>query len=64
MGLKTLRQIKKAVSVPVVAIGGINIDNVAVVKKAGADSIAVISAILGAVSPEKAAHALIKKFEE
>ena len=64
MGLKTLRQIKKAVSVPVVAIGGINIDNVAVVKKAGADSIAVISAILGAASPEKAAHALIKKFEE
>jgi thiamine monophosphate synthase len=33
------------------------------VKKAGADSIAVIGAILGADSPEKAARTLIKNFE-
>ena len=63
VGLEPLRQIKKAVSVPVVAIGGINIDNVVAVKKAGADSIAVISAILGTDSPEKAARELINKFE-
>ena len=63
VGLETLRQIKKAVSVPLVAIGGININNAAKVKKAGADSIAVIGAILGADSPEKAARELIKNFE-
>jgi thiamine-phosphate pyrophosphorylase len=63
LGLEPLRQVKEAVSVPVVAIGGINISNAAEVKKAGADSIAVIGAILGADSPEKAARELIKIFE-
>ena len=63
VGLEPLRQIKKAVSVPVVAIGGITINNMAKVKKAGADSIAVIGAILGADSPEKATRELIKNFE-
>lgn len=48
IGLEGLRQIKQAVSLPVVAIGGINKDNVAEVLEAGADSVAVISAILGA----------------
>jgi thiamine-phosphate pyrophosphorylase len=49
--------------VPVVAIGGINISNAVEVKKAGADSIAVIGAVLGADSPETAARELIKIFE-
>jgi len=47
-GLKTLRQVKNKVSVPVVAIGGINEDNIARVIDAGADAVAVISAVLGA----------------
>jgi len=64
LGLEPLRQVKQAVSVPVVAIGGINTNNLTEVKKAGADSIAVIGAVLGAVSPEKAARELINKFEE
>jgi len=63
LGLETLRQVKQAVSVPVVAIGGINISNAVEVKKAGADSIAVIGAVLGADSPETAARELIKIFE-
>jgi thiamine-phosphate pyrophosphorylase len=64
LGLEPLRQVKQAVSVPVVAIGGINLNNLPGVKKAGADSIAVIGAVLGADSPEKAARELINKFEE
>jgi thiamine-phosphate pyrophosphorylase len=48
IGLKGLRQIKQAVSLPVVAIGGINKGNVAEVLTAGADAVAVISAILKA----------------
>jgi thiamine-phosphate diphosphorylase len=63
LGLEPLRQVKQAVSVPVVAIGGINISNAVEVKKAGADSIAVIGAVLGADSPETAARELIKIFE-
>jgi thiamine-phosphate pyrophosphorylase len=63
LGLEPLRHVKQAVSVPVVAIGGINISNAAEVKKAGADSIAVIGAVLGANSPETAARELIKIFE-
>jgi thiamine-phosphate pyrophosphorylase len=63
VGLEPLRKIKKAVAVPVVAIGGINISNAVEVKKAGADSIAVIRALLGADSPETTAREIIKKFE-
>jgi thiamine-phosphate pyrophosphorylase len=63
LGLEPLRQIKRAVTVPVVAIGGININNAVAVKKAGADAIAVIGALLGTGSPEQAARELIKIFE-
>ena len=59
-GLKTLRQVRKKVSVLLVAIGGINEDNVADIIKAGADSVAVISAVLGADDVKKASQKLIK----
>jgi thiamine-phosphate pyrophosphorylase len=58
--LKTLRQVKKKVSVPVVAIGGINEDNIADVMKAGADAIAVISAVLGTDKVKEASQRLTK----
>lgn len=45
-GTGTLREIKKTVSIPVVAIGGINMDNLKSVLDAGADAVAVISEIL------------------
>jgi thiamine-phosphate pyrophosphorylase len=63
VGLNVLRKVKKAVSVPVVAIGGITRINIAKVKAAGADAASVISAALGASSPEKAVKQLVKKFE-
>ena len=63
VGLERLRLVREAVSVPVIAIGGINAENAARVKRAGANSIAVISAILGAESPETAAGEIIKNFE-
>ncbi|GAI34067.1 unnamed protein product, partial [marine sediment metagenome] len=49
VGLERLRQIRQAVTLPLVAIGGINKDNAGEVMAAGADSVAVISAILQAV---------------
>lgn len=46
VGLETLKLIKKFVKIPVVAIGGINLENLEDVLKAGADGVAVVSAIL------------------
>jgi thiamine-phosphate pyrophosphorylase len=63
VGLKTLQQVRQSVSLPIVAIGGINRDNAAQVMAAGADSVAVISAILGAESPEKAARQIVSGIE-
>ena len=63
IGLEGLHQIREAVALPLVAIGGITKDNAAEVIAAGADSVAVISAILQAKSPREAAQQLIAKLE-
>jgi thiamine-phosphate pyrophosphorylase len=47
-GVEMLRQIRAAVKLPIVAIGGINEQNVQQVWQVGADSAAIISDILGA----------------
>jgi thiamine-phosphate pyrophosphorylase len=62
VGLEGLRQIKQAVSLPVLAIGGINKDNAAEVLAAGADAVAVISAILKAEDLEEATRQVIAAF--
>jgi thiamine-phosphate pyrophosphorylase len=46
-GLAALREIRAEVSIPVIAIGGISRDNVGAVIGAGADGVAVISAVVG-----------------
>jgi thiamine-phosphate pyrophosphorylase len=63
-GLKTLRQVKKKVSLPVVAIGGINEDNIAEVMRAGANAFAVISAVLSRDDVRKASQRLTKIIEK
>jgi len=63
VGLERLRQIRQAVSLPLVAIGGVTKDNAAEILAAGADSVAVISAILGAESPEEAARQIVARLE-
>ncbi len=60
--LDRLREVKAAVGVPVVAIGGINASNIASVVAAGADSAAVISAVCGADDPREAAAELAAAF--
>ncbi|HXV50145.1 MAG TPA: thiamine phosphate synthase [Candidatus Binatia bacterium] len=47
-GVEMLKQVRAAVKIPIVAIGGINEQNVDQVWRAGADSAALISDILGA----------------
>jgi thiamine-phosphate pyrophosphorylase len=63
VGLETLRRIRPKVSVPLIAIGGINHANVQEVVKAGADGVAVISAVLGVDDVEKAARRLAAKMK-
>lgn len=58
LGLETLRDIRSAVTVPVVAIGGICRNNVSAVIEAGADGVAVISAVIGQADVEAAARDL------
>jgi thiamine-phosphate pyrophosphorylase len=57
-GLEGLRRIKTATRLPLVAIGGLNTANAADVIRAGADSIAVVSAICAADDPYQAARKL------
>ncbi len=56
LGIEGIRQIKRKVNIPLVGIGGINLENVHEVLSAGADGIAVVSAIVSADNPEKAAR--------
>jgi len=63
VGPERLRQVRRAVSLPLVAIGGINKDNAAEVSAAGADAVAVISALLGAKDVAEAARKIIAGFE-
>ncbi|TRZ48883.1 MAG: thiamine phosphate synthase [Dehalococcoidia bacterium] len=63
IGLDGLCQIRQAVTLPLVAIGGITQDNAAEVMSAGADAVAVISAILQAESPEEAARQIVARLE-
>jgi thiamine-phosphate pyrophosphorylase len=46
---------------PLVAIGGITVDNVAEVIRAGADAVAVISAVCGAPDPAAAARSFLER---
>lgn len=62
-GLEMLRRVKEAVSIPVIAIGGINEDNVAQVITAGADAVAVINAVLATEDVEAAARRLASRIE-
>jgi thiamine-phosphate pyrophosphorylase len=60
LGLRRLREIRQAVSIPVVAIGGISRQNVRDVIAAGADGIAVISAVVAGPDITAAARGLKK----
>ena len=57
-GPERLRQARELVTAPLVAIGGINLDNVAPVVAAGADAVCVTAAVGLADAPEAAAAAL------
>jgi len=64
-GVERLAEVVRAVQpLPVIAIGGIDLDNVAQVTGAGVAGIAVISAIAVAADPRRAARALAEALRE
>jgi thiamine-phosphate pyrophosphorylase len=58
LGLEGLRVLARRSRLPTVAIGGINRTNVADVMRAGVQGVCVISAVIGAPDPERAAREL------
>ena len=58
IGVETVREVVNAVSIPIVAIGGVSTANAADIVAAGADGVAVISAITAAENPEAATREL------
>ena len=54
-----LKEICESVSIPVVAIGGISVDNALELKGTGIDGICVISAIFGSENPSEATKKLL-----
>ncbi len=64
LGLEGLREMRKSVKIPLVGIGGLNRENAGEVIKNGADGVAVVSAIVAANDPEKAARELSKIVEQ
>ncbi len=60
----TLKDIVKAVPIKVNAIGGLNKDNIHVLKDSGIDGICAVSAIMKADDPKTAAEELREAFDE
>ncbi len=59
LGIEAIAELKEATSLPLIAIGGIDPSNAGIVRKAGADGIAVVSAIMAADNVAQAVKALL-----
>jgi thiamine-phosphate pyrophosphorylase len=62
VGLDALAEVCRAVTVPVVAIGGITLEAVPAVARAGASAAALIAAIAAAADPQAAGRAVAAAF--
>ncbi len=62
LGVRKIEEVKKAIRIPLVAIGGINETNIEEVIAAGADVVAVASAILKAKDITVATRELLSRF--
>ena len=60
LGLEGIAEFRKATKLPVIAIGGVNMENVEGVVRAGADSVCAISATVGTDDVE----ASVREFED
>ena len=63
VSIATLKKIRESVKIPVIAIGGINSQNLSIVKSANVDGVAVVSAIISSDDPERSARDLINQWK-
>jgi thiamine-phosphate pyrophosphorylase len=63
VGIDMLKELNQTISTPLVAIGGINESNVGEAVAAGADAVAVISAVLAERDVKGAVHKLVTKID-
>jgi thiamine-phosphate pyrophosphorylase len=63
VGPSLIRALRPQIRVPLVGIGGITPDNVSEVIAAGADGVAVISAVCGAADPTAASRRFVERIE-
>lgn len=64
LGVEGLREIRERVRIPILAIGGINAENAREMIEAGADGVAVVSAILATENIIKAARGLAQAIRQ
>jgi len=64
ISIEELKDMTSAVSIPVIAIGGVNKDNIEMLKDTGIKGIAVVSAILSEKNIKKAAEDLLFRSKE
>ena len=64
VSMEELRHIRQAVSIPIVAIGGINRENAASFRDTGIDGLAVVSAIISQADIKRAAEELRFQFQK
>lgn len=57
----TLKEINQNISIPTVAIGGLNYENIDILKDSGASGISVVRAIMDSKNPEEDARKLFEK---
>ncbi|MBS5360708.1 thiamine phosphate synthase [Finegoldia magna] len=62
--VETLRDINNSISIKTVAIGGLNEDNIDVLKNSGASGIAVVRALMNDDNPQEKAHRLLEKSKQ
>ena len=63
VGVDTVRELKRTISTPLVAIGGINESNIGEVVAAGADAMAVVSAVMGERDLRDAVQKLVTRID-
>ena len=64
VGLELVRFAAKNIHIPFVAIGGINQQNISLVREAGAKTVAVVRAVMADPNPKEAARKLILAYEK
>lgn len=64
LGIENLKILRKLCPLPLVAIGGINVQNIPALAQSGIDGIAVVSQIMFASEPKQSASLLKETFEK